>query len=482
VAELAEAALARWFDPAGAAGPEPAEADMAAVAAFARLALHQLDAAETLAARALAAPHDAFAGVLARRTLVVCDLTSGRLAEALRRADDVLALTATEGERGWAIETAALRTVVLAALGRFDDARVQADAARVDAAAFGAPSLVCWAELHQNCLLALSDPAAARAGLAALADRCREAGYPLGEGAARRALGAVLTIGGDHAAAADPLARALDLFVRIGHPTQVRVTLRWAAVLAGPATRATLSRAAGGVRAPATEILDRAWLDPLPGAAPADAPSVTLPEAVALARRELALATDRDPPAAAPVSTGAMEVGIAREGAVWALTYAGRTVRLGDAKGLRDLATLLTRPGREVHSTELAGAAVTQPDTGEVLDAQARRRYEARIVELQAELSEAEDAHDRGRAEAAGLELDLLVDQLAAARGLAGRARRGGGTAERARTAVTWRIRAAIRRVDAVHPDLGRHLRATVRTGLWCRYDPDLSPVPGTRA
>ncbi|MGD9528553.1 MAG: hypothetical protein AB7V44_17345, partial [Pseudonocardia sp.] len=284
------------------------------------------------------------------------------------------------------------------------------------------------------------------------------------------------------AAAADPLARALDLFMRIGHPTQVRVTLRWAAVLAGPATRATLVRAAGGVRAPVTEILDRAWLDPLLGAAPVDAPSVTLPEAVALARRELALAADRDTPAAAPVHTGTAEVGIVREGAVWALTYAGRTVRLADAKGLRDLDTLLTRPGREVHSTELAGAAVTQPDTGEVLDAQARRRYEARIVELQAELSEAEEAHDRGRAESAGLELDLLVDQLAAARGLGGRTRRGGGTAERARTAVTWRIRAAIRRVDAVHPDLGRHLRATVRTGLWCRYDPDLSPVPGTRA
>jgi hypothetical protein len=80
---------------------------------------------------------------------------------------------------------------------------------------------------------------------------------------------------------------------------------------------------------------------------------------------------------------------------------------------------------------------------------------------------------DRGRAEKAGLELDLLVEQLAAARGLGGRARRAGGTAERARTAVTWRIRTALRRIDEANPQLGRHLKAAVRTGLWCSYAPE---------
>ena len=160
-------------------------------------------------------------------------------------------------------------------------------------------------------------------------------------------------------------------------------------------------------------------------------------------------------------------------GAIWTVSFAGRTVRLPDSKGLHDLAALLARPGREVHSTELLAAVVEQPDTGEVLDAPARHSYEARIVELQGELTEAEELGDRGRADAARLELDLLVDQLAAARGLGGRARRSGGTAERARTAVTWRIRSAIKRIDGVHPELGRHLRAAVRTGLWCSYQPE---------
>jgi hypothetical protein len=247
-----------------------------------------------------------------------------------------------------------------------------------------------------------------------------------------------------------------------------------------------------------TEILDRAYLDGLLATVGPDGRFLVLPEAVALARRELAVAAGRRPRAdrratpgpdrrtaaapaddAADVRQGHAEPPAARfalDGAVWTVEYAGRTVRLPRAKGLGDLATLLACPGREVHCTELAGAAVDQPDTGEVLDAQARRGYQARIVELQELLTEAEDAGDRGRAETASLELDLLVDQLAAARGLGGRTRRGGGTAERARTAVTWRIRAAVRRIAGVHPELGEHLRRSVHTGLWCRYDPE-TPV-----
>jgi hypothetical protein len=307
-----------------------------------------------------------------------------------------------------------------------------------------------------------------------VAARSREGGYPLGEGAAYRALGAIALVGDDHAAAAAWLARAFDVFVRMGRAVHLQVTLRWTAALAGatgrPGAAGTLRAAAGEVRMPATELLERAWLDPrLPAAG--DGPPVPLAEAVALARQ--VLAELETAPAAAPAAEPPAVDRFAREGAVWAVTFAGRTVRLPDSKGMQDLATLLARPGREVHCTELVGAAVEQADTGEMLDAQARRRYEARIVELQGELAEAEEANDRGRADAVGLELDLLVDQLAASTGLHGRSRRTGGTAERARTAATWRIRAAIRRAAALHPALGAHLRSAVRTGTWCSYQPE---------
>ena len=42
---------------------------------------------------------------------------------------------------------------------------------------------------------------------------------------------------------------------------------------------------------------------------------------------------------------------------------------------------------------------------------------------------------------------------------------------------MTSRIRDAIGRVESVHPDLGRHLRASVRTGTFCSYLPERSVV-----
>src|SRR4029079_18788164 len=102
-------------------------------------------------------------------------------------------------------------------------------------------------------------------------------------------------------------------------------------------------------------------------------------------------------------------------------------------------------PGVWVHASSVAAAGVAEPATGEVIDATARRRYEERVRELQAEIDDADAAHDVGRSERARIELDALVDHLTAALGLGGTARQAGGTAGRARSAVTHRIRASIR-------------------------------------
>jgi hypothetical protein len=96
------------------------------------------------------------------------------------------------------------------------------------------------------------------------------------------------------------------------------------------------------------------------------------------------------------------------------------------------------------------------------------------VRELQHEIDEADDRNDLARAERARAELDTLVDHLTAALGLGGKARQQGGTAERARSTVTHRIRAAVRQITAVHPPLGRHLQAAVTTGLYCCYRPEV--------
>jgi hypothetical protein len=175
----------------------------------------------------------------------------------------------------------------------------------------------------------------------------------------------------------------------------------------------------------------------------------------------------------APTAAPSAPASLVREGLTWAASYAGRTVRLRDSKGLRDIAVLLSRPEQEVHCLELIGGADVGGEPGPALDAQARRAYERRIRELQEEADDARVANDPVRAERAEAELDALVQQLAEAFGLSGRGRATGSAAERARSAVGWRVRAALRHAAEMHPELGRHLKNAVRTGTWCSYRPE---------
>lgn len=168
-----------------------------------------------------------------------------------------------------------------------------------------------------------------------------------------------------------------------------------------------------------------------------------------------------------------------RVGEFWEVHFAGRSAHLNATKGMTDLSRLLAEPGTEIHCMDLVGATVEQSSTGEVVDETARRQFEQRIRELQAEIDEAEHDHDYGRADRARFEQDALVDHLTAALGLAGRARQGGGTAERARSAVTQRLRATIRRITDAHRPLGRHFDASIKTGTFCSYQPE-NPVHWT--
>ncbi|PXY23855.1 ATPase [Prauserella coralliicola] len=166
-------------------------------------------------------------------------------------------------------------------------------------------------------------------------------------------------------------------------------------------------------------------------------------------------------------------------GEVWSLGLDGHTVHLPDAKGLRDLHHLISRPGTDVSAVELLN-----PDGGEVviaakrlggddiLDDEARASYRRRLAVLDEEIDSAAARGDDRRAVEFDRERAALLNELRAAAGLAGRQRRLGDEAERARKAVTARIRDTLRKLDDRHPQLAAHLRATVSTGASCRYDP----------
>jgi TolB-like protein len=162
-----------------------------------------------------------------------------------------------------------------------------------------------------------------------------------------------------------------------------------------------------------------------------------------------------------------------REGAVWRVEFDGLSVQLTHQKGFSDLARLLDRPGVEVHCLELADRPAEPTGTAPQLDERARREIQARARELQHDIDEADAAHDLARAEQAREELDQIVELLSGALGLGGRSRALGSAAERARSAVTWRIRSGVKKIAKAHPQLGRHLENAVRTGTFCVYQPE---------
>lgn len=167
------------------------------------------------------------------------------------------------------------------------------------------------------------------------------------------------------------------------------------------------------------------------------------------------------------------------QGADVVLEHRGRTTRLRPLRGLTMLARLVEQPGRQVHVLDLAAepederVTADAGDAGEVIDARARQAYQQRIGELREQLDEAERFGDLGRSDRARQELEMLLEQLSAAVGLGGRARRVGSAAERARITVQRRVREAIRRIAEHEPELGKHLDWAIRTGTFCAYEPD---------
>jgi class 3 adenylate cyclase len=197
--------------------------------------------------------------------------------------------------------------------------------------------------------------------------------------------------------------------------------------------------------------------------------------------------TPAGPRPAPPAGSGRANV-FRLDGEYWTVAFDGRVVTLRDSKGMRDLRALLADPGRERHVLDLWSGALG-PGMGPALvaterlgqesaadpliDDVARNQYRRRLTELDQEIAEAADRGDSMAAADAREERDRLVDELTAAYGLGGRARRIPDEVERARKAIRRRISDALKRIESTNPALSRHLRHSVHTGVYCSYTPE---------
>jgi hypothetical protein len=286
--------------------------------------------------------------------------------------------------------------------------------------------------------------------------------------AAALARGRVQLADGDAAGAEQSLSDAVGLWNEVGAPYEAahaRMALSEAHAAVGSEDRAALERRA------ARTILDGIEAAPSVAPRPVD---------------------NRQAPEQQPIVNV-----FRREGDYWAVGFDGRTVRLRDLKGMHHLARLLADPGREFHVLDLVAAETgrglpvdsgtadvpvsTFGDAGELLDTRAKDAYRRRLAEIDDDIEEARVLGDDERAAQADTERDFLVRELARAFGLSGRDRRAASASERARAGVTRAIRQAIARIGEHHPQLGEHLRRTIRTGTYCAYSPDPRAPAGWR-
>jgi tetratricopeptide (TPR) repeat protein len=161
-----------------------------------------------------------------------------------------------------------------------------------------------------------------------------------------------------------------------------------------------------------------------------------------------------------------------KEHATWKLSFNGAVTQVPEVKGFYDIRKMLMQPGQLFHAAEMMGT--TMNGKGEkLLDEKARKQYQQKILDLQNEIQEMENNSNFSRVEKLQEEYDQLIDYLSKSLGLKGKARETGSTIEKARSALTWRIRNAIARIEQYHPILGAHLSNAIKTGLLCSYQPE---------
>jgi pimeloyl-ACP methyl ester carboxylesterase len=164
-------------------------------------------------------------------------------------------------------------------------------------------------------------------------------------------------------------------------------------------------------------------------------------------------------------------------GKIWTLSFAGKSVHLKNSRGLLDIAQLIANQSNEIHVTDLAGGnqSLLGQSEAEVLDQTAVAQYKQRILDIESEKSTAAECEDEALYQQLETEQDAILVVLKQGLGLGKNKRQFAGDTEKARKAVSARIRTTLKQIAEVHPQLARHLQASLKTGVFCSYSTEQS-------
>jgi tetratricopeptide (TPR) repeat protein len=162
---------------------------------------------------------------------------------------------------------------------------------------------------------------------------------------------------------------------------------------------------------------------------------------------------------------------ICRRGRVWEVSFAGRSASVVHSKGMQDIAQILRSPDREIHVLDLMQAAVLPQSSDPMSDRSAIDSYRRRLTDLSLEREAAQASSDEHKLLMIDDEYERLLEEFNRTTGVGTRERAfSNHPTERARKAVTARIRDAIARLADALPELGAHLDRDLTTGVRCRY------------
>ena len=457
--------LERWPDP-----DTPGRADVVSTVVTSRVILGGGDDVEDLARTTLAqVDRRTLAACTLRRALAQWCVGQGRVEEGRDLFREAAEVAEELGAGGLAMESWTAFGTLTAELGDIEAGLDAIEDALRRANEQGASLNASWAQTCRAAVLVRrSVTEALPAARAALAS-ARALAYPVGIAASLRVLAMIHLAEEKLPEAASTLLEMIEGLRRRGGFTDLRMALDLVAVIAEKTgERGWDDLATTAARLPVSTMFSVGDPDVTERATPTGT-VLALRDAHALAHRILSRVVSEGTPSQATDGGPSLR----ERGDSWAIRFRSSEVTVRASKGMTDLSRLLAAPGVDIPAIDLMGASVTVEGSDEMLDESARKSYQARVRELQGDIDEAEEFGDAARAERARVEMEAIVDQLTAATGLGGRRRRTPTAADRARSAVTHRLRSTIERVASLDPALGRHLETSITTGTYCSYRPD---------
>lgn len=168
-----------------------------------------------------------------------------------------------------------------------------------------------------------------------------------------------------------------------------------------------------------------------------------------------------------------------RDGDFWRIRFENEQASFKDGVGIRHISRLLAEPERKFHCSELLAIEAGIKDAphlgtgGDAADRKAIKDCKARLADLKEQLEEAQSDNDLGRIDSLREQVEKIEDYLSSVVGLHGKPRKAADDGERVRKKIQVAISRSITSIQRHHPELARHLRKHVKTGVFCIYSPE---------